>query len=142
MVTMGTSSTVSPGCGGLQGAGHHAGLRQGERAPAGPQAEAERGISSFVVVIQAEELADEIEPGEVLGSVLGAQAAARVMEDLAHQRAGQALELLVGLGREAGEGVGQLLLPDLLGLLLHARDQRLGVEAAEPGRGSGRAPGR
>ena len=39
----------------------------------------------------------------------------------------------MGLGREAGEGVGQLLLADALRLLLEAGDQRLGAQGAEPG---------
>ncbi len=89
--------------------------------------------SVFVVGIEMEELAHEVEPGEVVRAVAGAQAAAGVMEDLADQRAGQALELRVGLLREAGEDLGQLLEPDALRLLLHAGDQRLGFQPAEPG---------
>src|SRR5215210_1101593 len=131
-VTMGTSSTTSPGCAVSSARAIMPDCARASALRRVPRRRRSAG-SAVLVVIQAEQLADEIEPGEVLGAVLGTQACARVMEDLAHQRAGQPLELLVGLGREAGEGLLQLLPADLLRLLLHPRHQRLGVEAADPG---------
>src|ERR1700712_1358883 len=132
VVTIGTSSTASPGC---------AASRLRATMPDWARARGLRRVprrmrkmaSVFVVGIEVEELAHEVEPGEVVRAVAGAQTAAGMVENLAHQRAGQALELRVGLRGEAGEDLGQFLAADALRLLLHAGDQRLGLEPAEPG---------
>src|SRR5688572_12208606 len=129
---MGTSSTVSPGCFASRARAIMPDCAKASALRRVPRSRRKVGLLGFVV-IQPEQLADEVEPGEVPGAVLGAQARARVMEDLADQGAGEPLQLLVRLLGEAGEGVGQLLPADLLRLLLEPRDQGLGIQAAHPG---------
>src|SRR6185295_9099035 len=80
---------------------------------------------------------DQSQPGiGVLGARIP-QPHARVVEDLAHERAGHPLEVLVRLGREAGESAVELLAADALRLALQLGDDRLGVEAPLPGEEAG-----
>ena len=115
-----------------QGSGHGAGLsRSGSaRRPRGPPA---AGFE-LLVVVELEQLAGEVEALQAgLAAVArGAQLHARVVQDLAHQRAGEAVEVVVGLGGEALVGVLQLAAADALGLLLQPGDQRLGLQRAVP----------
>src|SRR6185295_4299992 len=131
VVTIGTSSTARLSCFSSRARATRPDCARASALRRVPRRRRKAG-SATLVVIQVEQLAHEIEPGEVL-AVLGAQPAAGVVEDLAHQRAGEAFQLLVRLGGEAGDGLGELLAADVLRLLLQPRDERLGLQAAEPG---------
>src|SRR4029078_281291 len=72
-------------------------------------------LPSLLVLAQLEQLAPPLEGGEVAFGSGGAgrtyrpQPRRRVMQDLAHQRARQPIELLVRLGGGEGAGGGHLL---------------------------------
>ena len=111
-------------------------LRQRQRAPAGAEAEAlgerRRGQSSLVV--EPEELAHEVEAGEVLRPSSRARSRAlgwwRILRTSERVRRSSSSWVSAGKRRERR---GQLLAADALGLLLQAGDHRLGLEAAVPG---------